>query len=120
MVDGMKLNLKWGYEYLESSKMNSVFIWMLFVLGNCVCEFPFRNVSLPFDDRVKDLVSRLKISEMIDQMSRGGGSGDGEPVLPIPRLNISKYTWGTECIHGDAYGNSTSFPQSIGLAATFR
>ena len=53
-------------------------------------------------------------------MSRGGGGGDGGPVPSIPRLGIGRYWWGTECIHGDASGTSTAFPQSIGLAATFK
>lgn len=86
----------------------------------CAPEFPFRNVSLPIEKRVEDLVSRLTMSELLDQMSRGGGGGDGTPVPAIPRLGIGTYSWGTECIHGDQSGNATSFPLSIGLAATFK
>lgn len=83
-------------------------------------DFPFRNVSLPFDKRVEDLVARLTLEEVVDVMSRGGGGGDGGPVLPISRLGIGKFWWGTECVHGDIYGNSTAFPAPIGLAATFK
>jgi len=83
-------------------------------------DFPFRNVSLPLSERVDDLVSRLTLDEIASQMSRGGGGGDGGPVLPIERLGISSYWWSTECIHGDAKENATAFPQSIGLAAMFK
>ena len=84
------------------------------------CEFPFRNVSLSFQARVDDLVKRLTVQEIIQEMSRGGGGGDGGPVPAIERLEIGPYWWGTECIHGEISGASTSFPQSIGLAAAFR
>ena len=83
-------------------------------------DFPFRNTSLPLNTRVDDLVNRLNVSELVQQMTRGGGGGDGGPVPPISRLGIGTYWWGTECIHGDAYGTSTSFPLSLGLAATFK
>ncbi|XP_045197551.2 uncharacterized protein LOC123552173 [Mercenaria mercenaria] len=101
--------------------MISIYICSVLILltKECASEFPFRNVSLPIETRVEDLVSRLNLSELLGQMSHGGGGGDGSPVPPIPHLGIGKYSWGTECIHGDVSGNSTSFPLSIGLAATF-
>lgn len=95
------------------------FQFFLVLFPQAYSEFPFRNVSLSFETRVEDLVTRLTAFELVDQMSRGGGGGDGSPVLPIERLGISPYWWGTECIHGDAEGNATAFPQSIGLAAAF-
>ena len=85
-----------------------------------VSDFPFRNTSLPLYARVDDLVSRLNLSELVEQMTSGGGGGDGGPVPHIPKLGIGQYWWGTECIHGDASGTSTAFPQSISLAATFK
>ncbi|XP_070543010.1 uncharacterized protein [Ptychodera flava] len=92
----------------------------------CVCsilsvrsDFPFRNTSLPWDERVDDLVKRLTMDEIILQMARGGTAGNG-PAPPIDRLGIGPYSWNTECLHGDSRaGLATSFPQSIGLAAAF-
>lgn len=105
---------------IVSSAIHFGTLAFLFSISTSKCDFPFRNVSLPFDERVADLVSRLTVNELVDQMNRGGGGGDGGPVLPIERLGINEYWWGTECIHGDIYGNSTAFPQSVGLAATFK
>lgn len=96
------------------------FVLIILLIPTCAYNFPFRNVSLPFEARVEDLVSRLTLTELVTQMSRGGGGGDGGLVPSITRLGIGNYSWGTECIHGDASGNATSFPLSIGLAATFR
>lgn len=90
------------------------------VAEHCVTEFPFRNVSLPIEERLENLLGLLTVPDILAQMSHGGGGGDGSPVPPIPELGINKYSWGTECIHGDQSGNSTSFPLSIGLAATFK
>ncbi|XP_046577968.1 probable beta-D-xylosidase 5 [Haliotis rubra] len=81
-------------------------------------DFPFRNTSLSWSDRVDDLVSRLSIDEIQYQMARGGAARDGTP--PIPRLGIKPYSWNTECLRGDAEaGNATGFPQALGLAASF-
>ncbi|CAG5116467.1 unnamed protein product, partial [Candidula unifasciata] len=78
--------------------------------------FPFQNTSLPWSQRVDDLVSRLTLDEIQLQMTKGGG---GAPA--IPRLGIQQFDWTTECLHGaaDYNGNATAFPQSIGLAAAF-
>ncbi len=76
---------------------------------------PFRDLTLPLDLRVKDLVSRLTLDEKIAQMD------DGAPS--IPRLGIPAYNWHVEGAHGAwAWGgipNTTVYPQVIGLAASW-
>ncbi|MCF8243350.1 MAG: glycoside hydrolase family 3 C-terminal domain-containing protein [Melioribacteraceae bacterium] len=75
-------------------------------------EFPFRNSSLPMNERIADLISRLTLEEKISQLLY-----DSEA---IPRLDIPYYNWWGECLHGVArFGKATVFPQAIGLAATF-
>ncbi|MGB8325321.1 MAG: glycoside hydrolase family 3 C-terminal domain-containing protein [Candidatus Acidiferrum sp.] len=73
---------------------------------------PYLDPSLPIDQRVNDLVSRLTFDEKIAQM---------QDVAPaIPRLNIPAYNWWNEGLHGVARsGIATVFPQAIGLAATW-
>ncbi|KAL8575359.1 hypothetical protein ACOMHN_048652 [Nucella lapillus] len=85
-------------------------------------DFPFRNVTLPWAERVKDLVSRLTLEEIQLQMGRGGAGPHGGPAPAISRLGIGPYEWDTECLRGDASApgkGATAFPQSIGLAAAF-
>ncbi|XP_046550181.1 probable beta-D-xylosidase 2 [Haliotis rubra] len=85
-----------------------------------VGDYPFRNISLPWEDRVNDLVGRLTLDEMKLQMSRGGAGTQAGPAPAIPRLGIKPYSWDTECLRGDVgAGDATSFPQSIGLGASF-
>ncbi|XP_030074114.1 uncharacterized protein LOC115479922 isoform X2 [Microcaecilia unicolor] len=83
-------------------------------------EYPFMDPSLPWNDRVNDLVNRLTLEEMVLQMARGGAKKNG-PAPPIQRLGIKPYSWNTECLRGDvgAPGWATSFPQALGLAASF-
>lgn len=82
-------------------------------------DFPFRNISLSWTERVNDLVGRLTVDEIMYQMASGGG--DLYPPAPsISRLGVGPYQWDTECLSGDVFaGNATSFPQPIGLAASF-
>uniref|UniRef100_A0A1X7UPQ3 Glycoside hydrolase family 3 N-terminal domain-containing protein n=1 Tax=Amphimedon queenslandica TaxID=400682 RepID=A0A1X7UPQ3_AMPQE len=89
-------------------------------LGNSyVPEFPFRDPSLPIEERVKDIVDRLTLAQLVEQMAHGGAGNNG-PAPGIPDLNIKPYQWGTECLSGDVgAGDATSFPMSIGMAATF-
>ncbi|KAK7108561.1 hypothetical protein V1264_016284 [Littorina saxatilis] len=85
-----------------------------------VNDYPFRNVSLPWDVRVEDIVKRLTLEEMQGQMANGGGrNGVGGPAPAIPRLGIKPYEWATECLRGDVGANATAFPQALGLAAAF-
>ncbi|XP_022099032.1 probable beta-D-xylosidase 2 [Acanthaster planci] len=82
-------------------------------------EFPFQNATLPWEERLNDLVSRLELEDIILQLARGGAGPNG-PAPPIPRLGIGPYNWNTECLHGDAEaGNASTWPQVIGVAASF-
>jgi len=73
---------------------------------------PYLHPSLPTDQRVNDLVSRLTLEEKVSQMQ--------DVAAAIPRLNIPAYNWWNEGLHGVARaGVATVFPQAIGLAATW-
>jgi beta-glucosidase len=71
--------------------------------------FPFLNPSLPLEERVNDLVSRMTLQEKADQLLYTAPA--------IPRLGIPAYTWWNEALHGVARaGYATVFPQSITIA----
>ncbi|XP_050400684.1 uncharacterized protein LOC126817636 [Patella vulgata] len=95
------------------------FLFLSIALTYASSEFPFQNVSLSWEERVDDLVNRLTLEEMAQQMSHELPRTQ-EGVPGIPRLGIKNYTWSTECLRGDVgAGNATAFPQPIGLGATF-
>ncbi len=72
----------------------------------------YKNKELSFEERAKDLVSRMTLEEKVMQMLH---SAPG-----IPRLGIKPYNWWNEALHGVARaGTATMFPQAIGMAATF-
>jgi len=72
----------------------------------------YQDSSLPIEARVEDLVSRMTLEEKISQMLYDASA--------IERLNVPKYNWWNECLHGVAWaGVATVFPQAIGLAATW-
>ena len=73
--------------------------------------FPFQDPALPTAQRVDDLVSRMTLPEKAAQM--------GTDAPAITRLGVPAYYWWSECLHGDAVGPATVFPEPIGLAATF-
>ena len=72
----------------------------------------YQNPDLPFARRVADLVSRMTLEEKVSQL---------QDVAPaIDRLSIPRYNWWNEALYGVARsGLATSFPQAIGLAATW-
>ena len=72
----------------------------------------YKNTSLSFEERARDLVSRMTLKEKLSQMRH--------KAKAIPRLGIPSYNWWSECLHGVAVaGIATVFPQAIGMAATF-
>jgi beta-glucosidase len=74
--------------------------------------FPFRDRTLPIDQRIDDLVSRMTLEEKASQMVNR--------TRAIPRLDVPEYNIWSEALHGVAGGGfATVFPQAIGLGATF-
>ncbi|MGI6705588.1 MAG: glycoside hydrolase family 3 C-terminal domain-containing protein [Clostridia bacterium] len=72
----------------------------------------YKDESLSFEERAKDLVSRMTLEEKASQMVYNAPA--------IPRLGIPAYNWWNEALHGVARaGVATMFPQAIGMAATF-
>jgi beta-glucosidase len=72
----------------------------------------FLDYNLPLEKRIEDLISRLTLDEKISQFLNN--------AMSIDRLNIPKYDWWNEALHGIGFaGVATVFPQAIGLAATF-
>jgi len=75
-------------------------------------QYPFQNPNLSFDERAKDLISRLTIEEKATLMCDQSDA--------IPRLGIKKFNWWSEALHGYANNdNVTVFPEPIGMAASF-
>src|SRR6185312_13900606 len=73
---------------------------------------PYKNPSLPLEQRVDDLVSRMTLEEKVSQL--------GHTADAVSRLGIPEYNWWNEGLHGVARaGVATVFPQAIGMAATF-
>jgi beta-glucosidase len=73
---------------------------------------PYEDPSLPVEERVKDLISRMTLEEKVSQTLNAAPA--------IERLGIPEYDWWNECLHGVARaGTATVFPQAIGLAATW-
>ena len=78
-------------------------------------KYRFRDSSLSFDERVKDLLSRLTIKEKAGLMS--------SHMAAVPRLDIGEWYVGSEVARGYVSRNpeepTTVFPQPIGLSGTF-
>ena len=62
------------------------------------------------DTRIYELIDKMTIEEKVSQLTNSAAR--------IGRLNINKYDWWNEALHGVARaGTATVFPQAIGLAA---
>lgn len=70
------------------------------------------DTSKPFKQRAAALVATLSVNEKAGLFSNDAAA--------VPRLEIPRYNWWNEALHGVARsGVATSFPQVIGLAASF-
>jgi len=98
-------------------KLNYGFLLSLFLailLPACLYaqQDPYLNPKLPLEVRVQDLLKRMTLEEKALQMDNR--------TPAINRLQIPAYDWWNEALHGVARaGLATSFPQPVGLAATF-
>jgi beta-glucosidase len=73
---------------------------------------PYLDPSLPIDQRVDDLVSRMTLQEKASQLVN--------QARAIPRLQVPAYDYWSEGLHGvAAAGIATVFPQAIALGATW-
>ena len=73
---------------------------------------PYLDPSLPNQQRVDDLVSRMTLDEKVAQLIN--------TTPAIPRLDVPAYDYWSEGLHGIARsGYATMFPQAIGMAATW-
>src|SRR3954466_8212540 len=96
--------------------MNKMFLSLLGLLfWSTICfsqKLPYQDPDLGFEERAKDLISRLTLEEKALLMQ------DQSPA--IPRLGIKKFNWWSEALHGLANNDSvTVFPEPIGMAASF-
>ena len=67
---------------------------------------PWQNENLSFEERARDLVSRMTLEEKVSQM--------GYMSTALPRFALEDYNWWNECLHGVARaGTATVFPQAI-------
>jgi len=86
--------------------------FFLFAASSWGQKLPYQNPSLSSEERAKDLITRLTISEKAALMCDVSDA--------IPRLGIKKFNWWSEALHGLANnGNVTVFPEPIGMAASF-
>lgn len=80
--------------------------------------YQFCNRSLPFSDRINNLISLLTLDEKAILLA-----ARQSPSNSIPRLGIPEYDFGTNCIHSvlSRCGSHcpTIFPEPNGLGATF-
>lgn len=105
--------------------MKKIYLLVVLVsyqLISCGQTYPFRDTSLPEGERIKNLISLMTLDEKINCLSTR---------ISVPRLGVTG-THTIEGLHGLAYSGpanwgvkgskaspTTTFPQSIGLAATW-
>jgi beta-glucosidase len=89
-----------------------VIVSLLLAINSWAQLLPYQNPALSSEDRAKDLISRLTLSEKTSLMCDVSDA--------IPRLGIKPFNWWSEALHGLANNDSvTVFPQPIGMAASF-
>jgi beta-glucosidase len=75
-------------------------------------QLPFRDPELPVRERVEDLLARLTLDERVAMLHQYSPE--------VPRLGLASFRTGTETLHGVAWlGPATTFPQAVGLGATW-
>ena len=75
-------------------------------------EISWKDKTLPPEVRAQDLLSQLTLEEKASLTMHSSAA--------IDRLGIKRYNWWSEALHGVARnGSATTFPQPIGMAASF-
>jgi beta-glucosidase len=85
---------------------------LLFTVSSWGQQLPYQNPNLSSEERARDLISRLTLSEKATLMC--------DQSEAIPRLGIKRFNWWSEALHGFTNNDSvTVFPEPIGMAASF-
>lgn len=93
-------------------RLGLVIVIILSLTQSRAQKLPYLDPSKPLEARVQDLLGRMTNEEKASQINNSSPA--------IERLQIPAYDWWNEALHGVARaGLATSFPQPIGLAATF-
>ena len=93
-------------------KILFITIWFILTSSLWGQQYPFQNPGLSSEERAKDLISRLTLSEKAILMR--------DESDPVPRLGIKRFNWWSEALHGLANNDKvTVFPEPIGMAASF-
>ncbi|WP_055589301.1 glycoside hydrolase family 3 protein [Streptacidiphilus griseoplanus] len=75
-------------------------------------QLPFRDPALGLRERVEDLLGRLTLDERVAMLHQYSPE--------VQRLGVAAFRTGTEALHGVAWlGPATTFPQAVGLGATW-
>jgi beta-glucosidase len=103
-----------------SKKLSFLLLANFIILGlfQCAKKDPYENLpayknpNLSIEERLDDLISKMTLAEKAYQLVNDAAA--------IERLDVPRYNWWNECLHGVARaGLATVFPQAIGLAATW-
>ena len=93
-------------------KTFSIFVLAVLLTNNLIAQLPYQDPNLGFEERAKDLIGRLTLTEKATLMCDVSDA--------IPRLKIKKFNWWSEALHGLANNdNVTVFPEPVGMAASF-
>jgi beta-glucosidase len=78
-----------------------------------IFKYPYQNPALPLEKRIQDIISRLTVEEKAGFIPSFNQA--------VERLDIAAWFIGAEGAHGfvDREGQNTTFPQTIGLAASW-
>ena len=104
-VEGLRCLVSWGLcnEFISEE--------YFIITSNTSEKLLYPDTSLPFTERVKDLLGRMTLEEKVGFMNH--------PAHGILRLNIPAYNYWSEALHGVARNwRATVFPQAIAMAAT--
>lgn len=93
--------------------MKKIFAFLLYSFTIFSQQLPYKNPNLSIEERVRDLLSRLTLKEKIELLG-----GTGFATKPIERLGIPELRM-TDGPVGVRWGESTAFPVSIAMAATW-
>lgn len=90
-----------------------IFCYVMMAAVNAAAQAPlYLDPTQPAEKRAADLLRRMTLEEKAAQINNASPA--------IERLKVPAYNWWNEALHGVARaGLATSFPQPIGLAATF-